>query len=138
MIVPLVHLLVNDTIYSSRLPGIDFSKYQENESALALEELREATATELYSLMDKYAHFSRGETLGDFETMDEVCEDLIKKQVATAGKYCDFSAEHIAAFYPKWITDPEDVWEPIINACGVDRKYNEIARNLSINWQKKY
>lgn len=168
VVVPITHLLVDDKIYSSRLPYIDFSKYNLEEEKEALEELKTVICTELYSLMDKYAHTTREELMLDaiqkskgieekeiiqlaekeklskeqiinsLITSEEVYEKMIRDKEDYLGKYYDFETERLATYHPKEVADMYEVWEPIINACNVPKEENEILKMIPKNYQRRY
>lgn len=219
-------ILEGDKIYASRLPYIELSKYDESQVTEALDELRAATTTELWRLMEKYTKMSYDDIIKNYllsvgmteeeinkliednpeltfreaimespvvsktqelakvmddsasATRDEflmtvlkkqgiteddisrimsenegvsrsevintlmpmsVAEDyLITEQVGEVGKYYDAKAEEQASYYPKNIAEYDDVWDPIINACGVPKENNEIQKMKLINYQRRY
>lgn len=112
-IVPIVQLLVDQKIYLSILEPFDISKYDEAEDGVALEELRTLYNTELMELMEKYAQVKRCDLLGSYENMTDMYEEYLENLVSANEGLYDYQIERYAAYQPKKIALPEDVWEPI-------------------------
>ena len=115
LIVPEIHLPVEKTIYCSRLPAFDVSVYDDSQVKEALNDLRTIMNTELYSLMEKYAHTTREEIIGECESMTEAGEKFFQERVNSVGKYYDYPMEVSADYRPKDIIREVDVWKPIAN-----------------------
>lgn len=167
-IVPIVHLELDDIIYSSRLEPVDFKDWDIEQATEAMEYLRELVATELYELMDKYAHttredfmieairkykgidregisylqskynLSRKEVIDRIITMDEICDLMIGEKMEFCQDTYDWEIETTAHYQPKDKPDPNDVWEPIIKASGVRAEDNHIRKLIPKNYQKNY
>lgn len=115
LIIPEVQLPVDSIIYCSRLPAFDVSVYDDSQVNEALEDLRTIMNTELYSLMEKYAHTTREEIIGECESMTEAGEKFFQERVNSVGKYYDYPMEVSADYRPKDIIREVDVWKPIAN-----------------------
>lgn len=115
LIVPEIHLPVEKTIYCSRLPAFDVSVYDDSQVKEALNDLRTIMNTELYSLMEKYAHTTREEIIGECESMTEAGEKFFQERVNSVGKYYDYPMEVSADYRPKDVIREVDVWKPIAN-----------------------
>lgn len=113
-IVPIVHLLVNDEIHSSRLHAIDIKQYGDNDTEEMLIDLQTTINTELFSLMQKYAYVSREELISDDSSV-LVGERLLKQRIATCGKYYDYPLEISIDYQKKTDIKELDVWKPIAN-----------------------
>lgn len=128
-IVPIVHLNVGKQIYSKRLDAIDISQYEDSDRQEFLDTLRDKMGTEIYEMMQKYSTTTRSELLGNHSTMHEVCEDIVKKQVETAGKYYDPEIETASDYRP---SNYREVWKDIANASVNASNVKEV------NYAKKY
>lgn len=105
-VVPIVHLEVGDKIYSSRLAPVDFKTWEMEQADEALAHLRELAATELYNLMDEFAHTTREEFMlealekykniprVDIDFWAKKYPDLTRKQIIdqliTMDEICEF------------------------------------------------
>ena len=142
-VVPIVHLLVEDTIFSSRLPSFDICKYEDEQ--LALETLQEIMNTELWELMEKYAKTTRADFLGSCGSMNEACELQLTARTAITGKYYDFSIETSADYRNPKCISPIDVWQPIAhlnitpqNAFHVTYAQKLIEQLEQENYQRRF
>lgn len=115
LIIPEIHLPVDKAIYSSRLSAFDVSVYDDSQVKEALEDLRTIMNTELYSLMEKYAHTTREEIIGNCKSMTEAGEKFFQERVNSVGKYYDYPMEVSADYRPKDVIREVDVWKPIAN-----------------------
>ena len=80
LIVPIVHLLTENKIHSSRLEPFDVKQYSDDKVHEALVDLRTIMNTELWELMEKCARVTRDDILGEYETMITASEDIVKNK----------------------------------------------------------
>ena len=139
LIVPIVHLLTGNEIHSSRLEPFDAMQYNDDKVHEALVDLRTIMNTELWELMEKYSHVTRGEIMGEHETMIEASEDIVKKQAETVGKFYDYSIETTADYRAKDIFNFADVFLPIVNSIPIEkRSNNEIVATVEAIQREDY
>ena len=143
LIVPIVHLFTENDIHSSRLKPFDATQYSDEEIQEALEDLRTTVNTELWELMEKYAHVSRDDILGKHKTMTDACEDIVKKQIEAVGKFYDFPIETTGDYRSKRVLNFADAFLPIINAIPTAQlANNEIATMIDTlqreDYQRRY
>lgn len=112
VIVPIVHLLVDDKIHSSRLKAIDIKQYGDHDVEAMLIDLQTTINTELYSLMEKYAYISREELISSDSSVS-AGERIISQQIETCGKYYDYPLEVSIDYQKKSDIKEIDVWKPI-------------------------
>ena len=110
LIIPVVNLLVDKTIHSSRLTAIDPNGQSDDE---ALMMLRTAMSTELYTLMEKYSHSTRENILKNSSSMAEACDRILQEGADSIGKFYDYPFEITCAYQRKDIVNEQDVFRPI-------------------------
>lgn len=138
LIVPIVHLKVENDIYSERLEPIDILEYNDDEYDKFKDDLKEKMSTSLYLMMEKYSKTTREELIGKDKNMHEACERIIKEQADSAGKYYDYNIETDAHYrdleYEKM---QEDLANMSINPYNVKNILH--ARTLvKENYQKRF
>jgi len=138
-IIPVIQLPVGNKIYASQLEPFDVSQYSEENLLDALEDLRTIFNTELWRLMEKYAHITRDELLGEYLTSTEVYEKHLKNVIAESGKYYDYPIEISADYRLKNIVRAEEVWMPIsqLKIKPTNASHVIYARNLINTIQKE-
>ena len=115
LIVPEIHLLVDKVIYCSRLSAFDVSCYDDVEVDIALRDLRTLMNTEIWFLMEKYAHSTREEIIGGCRDMTAAGKQIFIDREKDVGKYYDFPTEYSADYRPKDILKEVDVWKAVAN-----------------------
>ena len=139
LIVPIVHLLTENEIHSSRLEPFDVKQYSDDKMHEALVDLRTIMNTELWELMEKYARVTRDDFLGEHETMIAASEDIVKKQAETAGKFYDYPIETTADYRAKDIFNFADVFLPIVNSIPIEKRANnEIVATVEAIQREDY
>ena len=143
LIVPIVHLFTENEIHSSRLKPFDIIPYSDGQVHEALEDLRTIVNTELWDMMEKYAHVSRCDILGEYGAMTDACEAIVKKQVEAVGKFYDFSIETTGDHRAKDKTNFTDAFLPIIaDLSAAQLANNEIATFINVlqreDYQRRY
>ncbi len=114
VIVPIIHLLDNNIIHSSRLQAIDINDYDDNDSETMLTDLQTEINTELFSLMEKYAYVTRDKLVSGDSSVT-AGERIMTQRIATCGKYYDYPLEISIDYQKKTDVKELDVWEPIAN-----------------------
>ena len=115
LIVPIVHYLTGSEIHTSRLAAFDVFLYAADQEADALRDLQTMANTELMALMEQYGQTHRSDILGDHASMADAAEEIVRAQVATAGKYYDYAMEISADYRRPGITTELEVWASVAN-----------------------
>ncbi len=119
-VIPIVHYIYDPTQRISKKENpihtviddpIDITKMEEKE---ALEYYRNVLATWYYIMMEKYGNSTREKLLDGHDNIGEAYEEVLNALVSSVERY-DSPFERNCAYRPKWITNPEDVFEPIAN-----------------------
>ena len=142
-VVPIVHYIYDPT---QRIPKkenpihtiidnpIDITYMPEKE---ALEYYRDVLATWYYIMMEKYGQTTRENLLNGHDA-NSIYEDIITYMVSTVDRY-DSEFEKKAAYHPKEIVKPEDVFDPIANITPTKDNilHQQYAKKLVLTRKKE-
>ena len=84
----------------------------------ALELIRDVLATWFYLMMEIYGKSTREDVLEGYDTPVEAWGQSLKARVKTANRY-DLEIELCADYRPKWITEPQQVWQAIADVTNI-------------------
>lgn len=121
-----IHTVIDDPIDITYMPEKE-----------ALDYYRDVLATWYYIMMEKYGQTTRKKLLNG-HTMNSVYEDILKYMVSTIDRY-DSEFRKRAAYHPKEIVKPEDVYESIANITPTKDNilHQQYAKKLVLTRKKE-